>query len=79
MFLLKRTKIYRNNQVTIPNSFIVSQNLQAGDEIEIYAGEVDGIKALIVIPLALNSNLIQSNYKNLVKDDKKQVQFQNNS
>lgn len=72
MFLLKRTRIYRNNQVTIPNSFIVSENLQAGDEIEIYTGEINGRKALIVIPQLSESNLIQSNYKNLVNINKKQ-------
>lgn len=56
MFLLKRTNIYRNNQITIPNSFIVSENLQAGDEIEIYASEINGKKALIVIPNNTNTN-----------------------
>lgn len=78
MFLLKRTKIYRNNQITIPNAFIQSENLSAGDTIEIYTDSINGKKAIVVIPASSNDNIIQAKYKNLVKVNQKQTENQNN-
>lgn len=65
MILLKRTKIYRQNQLTIPNSFMISESLMAGDEINVYADYVNGQKALIVIP---NTNSLQTDCKDNPKN-----------
>lgn len=76
MFLLKRTKIYRNNQVTIPSSFMQSENLSAGDAIEIFADNVNGKKAIVIIPATSDNKIIQDDYKNLVKENQKQTEYQ---
>lgn len=72
MFLLKRTKIYRNNQITIPSSFIRSENLSAGDSIEIFTDSINGKRAIVIIPSTSTDNIIQKDYKNLVKSNEKQ-------
>jgi len=73
MYLLKQTKIYRNNQITIPNSFMISEQLTAGDDIEIYVDTLNGKKVLTVIPATSKTNLIQDDCKNLVNINEKQV------
>jgi bifunctional DNA-binding transcriptional regulator/antitoxin component of YhaV-PrlF toxin-antitoxin module len=66
MILLKRTKIYRQNQLTIPNSFMISESLKAGDEIDVYADNINGSKALIVIPRVID---LQSDCKDNTKNE----------
>ena len=66
MILLKRTKIYRQNQLTIPNSFMISESLKAGDEIDVYADNINGSKALIVIP---RTNNLQHDCKDNAKNE----------
>ena len=78
LHLLKQTKIYRNNQITIPFPFMLSEKLNAGDSVSIYTYNLDGKKALVIIPQASDSNIIQPDYKNLVNDEEKQIINQNN-
>ena len=66
MILLKRTKIYRQNQLTIPNSFMISESLKEGDEIDVYADNINGSKALIVIK---RTNSLQSDCKDNTKNE----------
>lgn len=73
MFLLKRTKIYRQNQLTIPNSFMISEGLEAGNTIDIYADNIDGNRALIIIPHTTNKKKIQTDCKdNTIQNNVKQ-------
>lgn len=78
LHLLKQTKIYRNNQITIPYPFMIQEKLSAGDPVDIFTDIVDGKRALIIIPQTSTDNIIQTDYKNLVKDNPKEEKIQNN-
>lgn len=72
---LRSSRIPYNSQVVIPRVYVDDNNIKAGDTLDVYRGKINGRDAIVILPTS-KIKIDNSIYKNLVKENEKQAEYQ---
>lgn len=72
MLKIKKAKLYRARQLTIPDIYCNIANLKPGDAVDLFIETINGHTGLIILPSSEAHNTAL--YKNSTKSVQKQIQ-----